>query len=66
MAERMTRVTDVRAFLASTGRKSVGQHAFKGVIKRMPWPYCTRCGLIALKNEATRRAMKQPCETWED
>jgi hypothetical protein len=47
----------------------------KGVVKRGPhqftrkilhWPYCARCGLMALKNDVSRRAAKQPCETWEE
>jgi hypothetical protein len=63
---RMQPVHDVRAFLAERGRKVRGPHSFKGVIKRMPWPYCTRCGLIALRNDATNRAMREQCETWED
>lgn len=25
--------------------------------------YCARCGLVALRNEATRRAMRALCET---
>ncbi len=43
-----------------------GPHQMSGVIKRMPWPYCRRCGLVALRNDATRRALKEQCETWED
>lgn len=65
MGERMQRVQDVRAFLSS-GRKVRGAHQMKGTLKRMPWPYCTRCGLMALRNDATRKALKEPCETWED
>lgn len=65
MRQEMRRVTDVRSFMAA-GRKVRGEHAFSGTIKRMPWKYCTRCGLMTLRNEATRRAMKAPCETWDD
>lgn len=32
-----------------------------GAKTRFPWPVCQRCGLVALKNEATRRALRQPC-----
>lgn len=66
MSVRMERVRDVRAWLAEKGRKVKGKHAMTGAMKRMPWPYCKRCGLLALRNEATRRALKEPCETWED
>lgn len=27
----------------------------------IPYQYCDRCGLILLKNDASRRAAKQPC-----
>lgn len=30
------------------------------------WPYCARCGLVALKNEATRKALRKECVTEED
>jgi hypothetical protein len=31
------------------------------------YQYCDRCGLIALKNEATARAAKAPCRgTWPE
>lgn len=63
---RMHRVDDVKAFLAERGKKVRGAHSMTGTLKRMPWPYCTRCGLLALRNEPTRRALKEPCETWED
>lgn len=58
---RMTRVTNVRAFLSARGQRSVGVHAFTGHIPRSPWPYCKRCGLVALRNEVTRAAMRAAC-----
>ncbi|HEY0712278.1 MAG TPA: hypothetical protein VGF45_06375 [Polyangia bacterium] len=60
MSERWNRVADVRAFLASQGRRSVGVHQMKNV-KRMPWPLCTRCGLLALRNDASRKALREQC-----
>ncbi len=39
-----------------------GPHRFTKRI--LHWPYCAGCGLVALKNEATRQRMRQPCE-WE-
>lgn len=30
------------------------------------WVYCSGCGLVALKNAATRKRMRQPCESMED
>lgn len=29
---------------------------------RLPWVYCTKCGLVYLHNEVTARAIKAPCE----
>lgn len=28
---------------------------------RFPWPYCSRCGLVFLKNDVTRKAAKKAC-----
>lgn len=58
------KVEDVRAFL-NGGRRSVGVHSPKP-LKRMPWPRCSRCGLLYLRNDATTRALRQPCVTIED
>lgn len=54
------RVTDVRAFLAERGTRNVGAHNPKQR-KRLPWPVCSRCGLLYLRNEATRRAVRAAC-----
>ena len=35
-------------------------HAFIP-LARMPWPHCKRCGLVALKNDVTRKAIKLGC-----
>lgn len=64
MASEWTVVKDVRAFLAQRGSRNVGVHQWKP-LKRMPWPRCSRCGLLRLKNEATRRAANAPCVTEE-
>jgi len=32
----------------------------------LSWLYCSRCGLMALRNEATRLALRQPCTWMED
>lgn len=31
-----------------------------------PWLVCKRCGLVALKNQATAKALKAPCPGKED
>jgi hypothetical protein len=59
------RVDNVREFLAHKGNRRVREHAWKP-LKRMPWPVCNQCGLLRLKNEATRRAVNAKCVTWED
>jgi hypothetical protein len=50
------------------------EHFAKFTKKRMPhqfnklvfhWPYCSRCGLVLLKNEATRKAARKKCEFYE-
>ncbi len=32
----------------------------------MPWDYCVRCGLVALNNEATRRALTMLCDAEDE
>lgn len=34
--------------------------------KRLPWPWCIHCGLLALKNDVTKRAIKAECISLED
>jgi hypothetical protein len=30
------------------------------------WFYCSGCGLVALKNESTRKRMQEPCDAMEE
>lgn len=32
----------------------------------LPWSVCSRCGLVLLRNEASRRAAKAACKGLED
>ena len=32
----------------------------------LPWPVCKGCGLLALKNAATEKAMRAPCPDPDD
>lgn len=57
------RVENVAEFL-SRGRKIKGEHAFTE--RALHWPYCRHCGLVALKNDASRRAAKEACVRLED
>lgn len=41
-----------------------GPHAFTRRI--LHWAYCSKCGLVLLKNDVSRRAAKQQCEWMED
>lgn len=34
--------------------------------KLLHWRYCARCGLLNLKNDSTRRALKRECVTEEE
>jgi hypothetical protein len=43
------------------GQLRIRAHAMTKKMKRLPWPYCAHCGLMALKNDASRREMKKPC-----
>ena len=52
-----------RAWLNEKGNRRTGPHALTRKI--MHWLYCARCGLVALKNDATRKALKAPC-AWEE
>ena len=63
MAREWTVVSDVRSFLADKGHRNVGVHA---LTKRVAhWACCTRCGLLALKNDVTRKALKGACVVYE-
>jgi hypothetical protein len=52
-----------RAFLTRKGVVRRATHAFTKKLRH--WSYCSTCGLVLLKNEATRKAAKAVCE-WED
>jgi hypothetical protein len=60
VAEKWYRVENTRAFMEARGVRSVGVHSPKH-IKRIPWPVCSRCGLLYLKNEATAREVRKAC-----
>jgi hypothetical protein len=54
---------DVAAFLRG-GRRVRGRHAFTRRV--LHWPYCQHCGMVLLKNEASRRAAGAVCVRIED
>lgn len=58
------KVTDVRGFLAEKGIRRIGVHSPQP-LRCIPWPVCSRCGLVYLKNEATRKAIKEGCIIYE-
>lgn len=42
-------------------------HVVKRPYRKLPWVVCCiHCGLMDLKNEATRQEMKKPCPGRED
>jgi len=61
MATKYKRLTSKEAstLLNAVDTEPKKPHAFNRQI--LHWPYCGRCGLMALKNKATRKAMKKPC-----
>lgn len=55
--------TEAAALLAKRGTQRVGPHNMSRRI--LHWLYCANCGLLALKNVATRAALRRPC-IWQD
>ena len=45
------------------GVKKTGPHKMNRKIYH--WRYCSQCGLVELKNKATRRALRKKC-VWEE
>jgi hypothetical protein len=56
-------VADVRAFLSQRGTFTTKPHEFTKRI--LHWPYCARCGLVALRNAPTRKLMAKLCTVEE-
>jgi hypothetical protein len=50
-------------WLRATGARRSGPHRFTGRI--LHWAYCSRCGLVLLKNDVSRKAAAKFC-AWED
>jgi hypothetical protein len=45
--------------------KKKGAHAMSKM-KRHSWVYCRNCGVISLKNEQSKKALRKECEWLED
>lgn len=54
---------EARELIAKRGAVRNGPH--KLTARVLHWAYCTQCGLLALRNDATRAALRRPC-VWED
>ena len=54
---------EARAFLDDKGTRRVRVHSMTRRV--LHWPYCAYCGLVALKNNTTRRALGKKCVTYE-
>lgn len=42
-------------------------HSFTGYVgnknsRKIPWPYCIKCGLFMLRNKATETEASKPCK----
>lgn len=46
-------------------REVRGPHNLSGK-KILHWQFCRRCGLMALKNDESRRLLRKQCVTLED
>lgn len=58
--------TSTREDHAPRGRFTVGKgHRLEPLGKRCPWRWCPRCGLVVLRNEATRKALRKQCDAEE-
>jgi len=40
--------------------KKVGHRPIR--VKQFPWPICSTCGLLYLRNDVTRKSIKRGCE----
>jgi len=49
-----------KEFLARKGHFDRGTHTPK-LLRNISWPICSRCGLVYLKNERTRLAIRASC-----
>lgn len=39
-----------------------GQHRMQPISKGCAIPYCTKCGIIALRNKETAKVINKPCK----
>jgi hypothetical protein len=65
MADEWRKLSDVekRDFMSRRGVRKTGEHRMTR--KVLHWRACTRCGLMNLRNDATRKALAKPC-VWEE
>jgi len=59
-----TKAQDYMAKLLNAKKFKTVPHQWNGKI--CSWVYCTGCGLVALRNDSTRKRMQQGCESMED
>jgi hypothetical protein len=59
-----TKAQDYKARQLSAKKFKTVPHQF--TIKVFNWLSCTGCGLVTLKNEATRKRMTESCVSMED
>lgn len=52
-----------REWLNAKGQWRTGPHIMKRRVCH--WLACTRCGLVQLKNDVSRKAVSKPCR-WEE
>jgi len=59
-----TKAQTYQAKLTSSKQFRTTPHQWNGKI--CSWVYCTGCGLVALRNDSTRKRMQQGCESMEE
>ncbi len=63
MKQTWYKIENVSEFLAYRGQRKEGPHQMSDRI--LHWLVCSRCGLVALKNETTRKILRKSCVTFE-
>ena len=57
-------ITKAQKYEAKIKNFKTTKHAFNK--KVCHWVYCSGCGLVALNNEVSRKAMQKPCYSMEE
>jgi hypothetical protein len=48
------------------GALKLRPHSMTRRLKHFPWPVCKHCGLVGLRNKATKKALRVGCWLYSD